>query len=192
MPTAIPSGMLCTVTARTNFAALVSFSFGKILSKIGRSPTPSSRPTVAGKNDSLPRFLLCSIDGMRSDHTDAATITPAEKPRSGFSSVGFIFCLKSNTHPAPSVVPIKGISIPINVIVSPFYTMMFFTFGYKKAVQINERLLNYIAKDFTSFLLFCVSCQCTHRVAIVRQANKDCACRFCRTIPEDSALFCFW
>ena len=139
MPTAMPSGMLCTVTARTNFAAFVSFSFGKITSTIGRSPTPSNRPTVAGKNDSLPKFSLCSIDGMSSDHTDAATITPAEKPRSGFSSEGFIFCLKNSTHPAPSVVPINGISIPINVIVSPFYTMIFFTFWYKRAV-LNERL----------------------------------------------------
>ena len=52
-----------------------------------------------------------------SDQTEAAIITPAAKPSKAFSTEGFIFFFKNSTHPAPRLVPIKGIIIPKVIII---------------------------------------------------------------------------
>ena len=86
-PTASPSGMLCTVIAASIFPCVVippdpplSRSAAASVSTI--SAPPAAMPTAAGKNDMLPQpsDSDCSIAGIMSDHTDAATIIPDAKP----------------------------------------------------------------------------------------------------------------
>ena len=93
-PTAIPSGMLWSVTASINLCRRPSFDLrpssasddmcwcGTTLSSISRNNIPNMKPVAAGTQLSLPRFADRSIAGIISDHTEAATITPAAKPKS--------------------------------------------------------------------------------------------------------------
>ena len=53
-----------------------------------------------------------SSEGISSDHTEAAIITPDAKPSSAFCSQDFICPFRKNTIAAPSVVPSMGISAP--------------------------------------------------------------------------------
>ena len=72
-------------------------------------------------------FPICSdisMEGMSSDHTEAAIITPDANPRSIFCTRGLISFFRKNTQAAPSVVPAKGIKIPRNVFI--FYHLLFF------------------------------------------------------------------
>ena len=70
------------------------------------------KPTAAGIKASFPADSHISIAGIRSDHTEAATMMPEANPRSIFWMTGLIsFCTK-NTQPAPMVVPRNGIKIP--------------------------------------------------------------------------------
>ena len=92
-PTDIPSGMLCSVTAETS--SVVRFQpdgtpsgssepawrCGRNVSSAMRNATPRRNPPAAGSQPGTPRFSACSIAGLRSDHTLAATMTPAAKPR---------------------------------------------------------------------------------------------------------------
>ena len=48
------------------------------------------------------------MDGMSSDHMDAAIITPAANPGRAFSTSGDILSFIRNTMAAPSVVPANG------------------------------------------------------------------------------------
>ena len=58
------------------------------------------------------------MDGISSDHTDAATITPDAKPSNVFCSRTDISPLMKNTKAEPSIVPSNGIRSPmINVVV---------------------------------------------------------------------------
>ena len=45
---------------------------------------PANSPPQAGTKASLPMEADRSIDGIRSDQTEAATMTPEAKPRSAF------------------------------------------------------------------------------------------------------------
>lgn len=75
----------------------------------------------------------CSIAGISRLQIDAATITPAAKPASERCTISLSDFFIKNTHAEPSVVPIKGISMPIKVsITSPS--------SYKKFVSCQ---LNY-------------------------------------------------
>ena len=69
---------------------------------------PAASPTAAGTNDSRPIPADISIAGTTSDHTDAATITPAASPSSSLFWRGGICPFSRNTHPAPSTVPSSG------------------------------------------------------------------------------------
>ncbi len=123
-PTDIPSGMLCSVTARTSivvFFKLTSGPSGCALSKCrcgtrlsspSRKRTPPKKPTAAGIHAIFPCSVVMSIAGINSDHTEAAIITPAANPRSIFSSFLFISFLIQKTIADPSVVPANGISNP--------------------------------------------------------------------------------
>ena len=83
-----------------------------------RNPIPSRNPTAAGSTLHLPLSATISIDGISSDHTDAATITPEAKPNNVFCSRGDISSRIRNTKAEPSIVPSSGISSPmINVVV---------------------------------------------------------------------------
>jgi hypothetical protein len=56
-----------------------------------------------------------SIDGIRSDHTDAATMTPDANPISAFRRVSDISRFIKKTNDEPNTVPRKGI---INAIIT--------------------------------------------------------------------------
>ena len=115
-PTAIPSGRLWMVTARASMVVRDSLLLGPsgppercrcgvIRSISNRNAKPPSRPIVAGHT--LPGVI--SIEGISSDHTEAATITPDAKPRRAFwSSAGISFRMK-NTKAEPNAVPANGI-----------------------------------------------------------------------------------
>ena len=62
-------------------------------------------------------FPVISIDGIKGDHTDAATITPATNPVSVFCNGGAKSFFMRKTHAEPSVVPKNGSNKPN---VSPF------------------------------------------------------------------------
>ena len=69
-------------------------------------------------------FSAISIDGIRSDQTDAAIITPAANPSNNFSNFGAICFFKKNTIAAPIEVPKKGIANIINsfiILYAPFH-----------------------------------------------------------------------
>ena len=73
---------------------------------------------AAGNTDHRPLSSTISIDGINSDHTDAATITPDAKPNNVFCSLADISPFMKNTKAEPSIVPSNGINRPIiNIII---------------------------------------------------------------------------
>ena len=96
MPTAIPSGILCSVTAsisirffpiaegRPSGRAEFVCRCGIRLSNSSMNPMPIRKPTTGSHAAVLPAASAMSIDGISSDHTEAAIITPAAKPRRRF------------------------------------------------------------------------------------------------------------
>ena len=82
-------------------------------------------PTAAGRNASLPIDPLISIAGIRRDHTEAATITPAANPSSDFWINGFNSFFTKNTQTAPRVVPIKGMISPKNTVINTPFCLLF-------------------------------------------------------------------
>ena len=76
---------------------------------------PSIMPTAAGIHANVPSPSDSSIAGIMSDHTDAATITPAAKPRSALVTRGATLWRVINTAEAPITVPINGARIISNV-----------------------------------------------------------------------------
>ena len=123
-PTAIPSGMLCSVTASTNMVERPKpvltpsgtdesiWMCGTTLSNSSNEKIPARKPTVAGTHPTPPLSTVMSIDGSRSDHTEAAIITPEANPNSSFCNHGAISRRSKNTIAAPSEVPKKGTRRP--------------------------------------------------------------------------------
>ncbi len=125
-PTAIPSGMLCRVTASTIIVVWPSLVFGPSAcslptcrwgirwSRASKNRTPIQNPTNAGKKAILPMGADCSMAGISRLQMEAATITPAAKPTSArCTRLPRDFFIQS-TQAAPSVVPKKGIKNPRN------------------------------------------------------------------------------
>ena len=123
-PTAIPSGMLCSVTASVSIAlrpsaqrgpsgqSLFRCRCGIRWSSSSKKPTPSQNPPAAGKNAHAPRAAAWSMAGISRLHTLAATITPAAKPVSARCTPSRRLRRSTNTQAAPSAVPAKGIISP--------------------------------------------------------------------------------
>ena len=86
-----------------------------------RNSIPRAKPTAAGRNASFPMDEDMSMAGIRSDQTEAATITPDAKPRSVFCTFSFSASLRRNTQAAPAVVPMNGINSPHIYAHFPFY-----------------------------------------------------------------------
>ena len=94
--TAIPSGMLWRVTAKTSIvdffqedlrpsgSSEFAWRWGIRISKPKRKRIPIIKPTAAGTHSINPWASLMEIDGKRSDQTEAATITPEAKPSKVF------------------------------------------------------------------------------------------------------------
>ena len=128
-PTAMPSGMLWMVTARSMSvlrwrfdlrpSGRVSFSprwrWGSRLSSSSRNRIPSQKPTNAGTQARRPMADDSSIAGTMRLQTDAATITPAANPVSARSTAWLSRPRMRKTMAAPAVVPASGIARPIIV-----------------------------------------------------------------------------
>ena len=134
-PTAMPSGILCSVTASTSMVvfcrrlwgpsafALFMCRWGITRSSTSRNSTPSQKPTTAGTKDHLPMSWACSMAGISRLQMEAATITPAAKPVSARCTRGLRDFFMKNTQAAPRAVPANGIRIPCitwDIIFSPF------------------------------------------------------------------------
>ena len=119
--------MLCSVIARKSIIVLLVFftddsgpsglfamacRCGVILSSRNRKPIPRKKPTRTGTTAIFPMSLFISAAGRRSDHTLAATITPAAKPKSKRWTESFILFFIKKTQAEPSVVPKNGIESP--------------------------------------------------------------------------------
>ena len=117
-PTAIPSGMLCNVTASIIinvfffFVDFISDNFSMKLLVISKKKTPVISPIVAGSHGIILASLDSSIAGNINDQMEAAIITPEAKPNSIFSFLVLFWFFMKNTIAEPRVVPIRGISIP--------------------------------------------------------------------------------
>ena len=95
-PTAMPSGRLCSATASTSILDLPRpqwqpsgqsesmCMWGMSVSSNSRKPMPARKPTAAGSQAMPPEASAISMDGISSDHTEAAIITPDAKPSSAF------------------------------------------------------------------------------------------------------------
>ena len=121
-PTAIPSGILCNVTA--NESIVVRFHCFLVLSPSGvvapvckwgikvssnnRNNMPNTIPAAAGIHVMLLFSALIYRLGMSKDHIDAATMTPDAKPKSSFRNQSLIAPRSRNTMAAPKVVPMNG------------------------------------------------------------------------------------
>ena len=123
MPTAMPSGRLCMVTARISlvvrFRPLRGPSslrskciWGMSMSSTSKNSMPARNPITAGRKARVPMPSLWDSAGCSRLKNDADTITPAANPvraRLSFSPISFC---KKNTQAAPRPVPMKGIMIP--------------------------------------------------------------------------------
>ena len=121
-PTAIPSGILCSVTASESIVVrfhcfLVLNPSGVVapackcgitVSSSSRNNMPNTNPAAAGIHVMLLFSALISRLGMSNDHIDAATMTPDANPKSSFRNQSLIAPRSRNTMAAPKVVPMNG------------------------------------------------------------------------------------
>ena len=115
-PTAMPSGILCSVTAKTIMVVRRSFEgrpsgsvlpmckWGKSWSSSIKNAPPKINPPPTGTSGLFPWVSAISMAGSSKDQTDAAIITPAAKPKKIFCVLSDISFLKKNTMPAPKTV----------------------------------------------------------------------------------------
>ena len=85
--------------------------WGRIWSIMSKKPIPIRNPTTAGTKPSFPMCSDISMDGIKSDQTEAATITPEANPSMIFCIFGGMDPFKKNTQAAPRVVPTMGTMI---------------------------------------------------------------------------------
>jgi hypothetical protein len=111
MPTAIPSGMLWRVTARTRRGVRrprwrkdSGVSWGSRASMASRKAMPRTDPPAAGTHPTMPMASASSMAGIRRLHMLAAIITPAANPRKIRWTVGSGRLRKKNTVAAPRAV----------------------------------------------------------------------------------------
>ena len=80
---------------------------------------PNKNPMAAGSTAHLPLSVSISIEGISSDHTDAATITPEAKPNNDFCTRADISSFIRKTNAEPNIVPNSGINSPmISVVIT--------------------------------------------------------------------------
>lgn len=78
-----------------------------------RNPTPKTNPPAAGNHPGIPDCSASSMAGIKRLHTEAATITPAAKPKNTRWIFLFISPRKKNTKAAPSIVIKKVNPVPV-------------------------------------------------------------------------------
>ena len=125
-PTAIPSGMLCSATARIIFIERGNRDFGPsdlvpstcwcgmIVSSNSKKQIPAIKPPRTGH--ALPKpSPACSNAGCSSDQKLAATITPEAKPSIVLFVRSEILLRNMSTVAAPIIVPKSGMLNPKNI-----------------------------------------------------------------------------
>lgn len=164
-PTAIPSGILWSVTASTIIVVFFNFDFipsglllskckcGIKLSKINKNTIPSKKPIAAGIQATFPCSSTIFIDGIIKDHIEAAIITPDANPKSSFSIFLFILFLIKNTIAAPRIVPTNGINNPVNNCINhiPFYYSLFSYYNF--SIQFNLVIVTYLIQTTFGFIV---------------------------------------
>ena len=131
-PTAMPSGMLCSVTASTSSVVRLKLvctpsaslepgcRWGIKASSTIRNNAPSAKPPAAGSHPGTPCSPAISMEGISRLHTLAAIITPAANPRNTRWNEGLISFLNRNTTAAPAAVIKKVKPVPSAASVSAF------------------------------------------------------------------------
>ncbi len=145
-PTAIPSGILCSVTAKTSIVVFLSFECtpstcsdalckcGTILSIKSKNATPSKKPILA----TIGEPCDCSMAGSNSDQTAALIITPLAKPKRAMFTEPLISFFKKNTHAEPRVVPKKGKRSPIARIIVIDEKKLFIILLYCSMIELEK------------------------------------------------------
>jgi hypothetical protein len=100
---------------------------------------PARKPTAAGST----RSPAMSIDGISSDHTLAATITPLAKPNSVFCILSVISFFMKKMKAEPSIVPSSGSCIPM---IMAFITLLFHTAKMHIYCQIGTPMVEMLAR----------------------------------------------
>ena len=120
----MPSGMLCNVTAnssrvvrrqeagRPSGLGASKCRWGSSWSSTRRKAAPRITPPAPTIHPGEPFCSASSMAGMSSPHTEAATITPAAKPRNTRWKLSLTDLRKKNTRDAPSVVIKKVKPVP--------------------------------------------------------------------------------
>ena len=94
------------------------------------------------------RSPAISIDGISSDHTLAATITPLANPSSVFYILSGISFFMKKTKAEPSIVPSSGSSIPM---IMAFITLLFHTAKMHIFCQIGVPINGYFAGELSLY-----------------------------------------
>ena len=98
--------------------------WGVSSSSKSKKPIPKRNPTAAGITDHTPPAFSSSIAGMRSDHTEAATITPEAKPNNDFWRRGDISSFIKKTKAAPNIVPSRGMRSPMANVITAYVLIL--------------------------------------------------------------------
>lgn len=177
--------MLCSVTAKTIIAVRLKFLLGPSVCSLptcrwgimwssrSKNNIPIQKPINAGRKDSLPMLSDCSIAGISRLQIDAATITPAAKPASERCTILLSDFFIKNTHAEPSVVQIKGISIPIKVsITSPSLYKKFVSCQLNYTTMIGIMIAEAEISLGLYHLLFCVGVYAAYIISVSINLQK--------------------
>ena len=173
-PTAMPSGMLCTVIANIsiNVPLLFVLFFEDVTASVKSIKiTPVKKPEIHGSHSGIDSFSARVQAGMSSDQTAAAVIIPAEKPvmTAFVPTVVFLFRPKRAVAAAPSEVPTNGSSIPAAISGKPIVISnhLFPIFLYMS----NRRFLCIcIAKTSGSIVFLPEKIFCPHGISLENSA----------------------
>ena len=123
-PTAMPSGILCRVTASTSIRVRrrevwpsrqwkdSGAKWGSRASMASKNAMPRADPPAAGSQPARCSSRAFSMEGMSRDHTLAASITPAAKPSITRCSPGELWRRNRKTTQAPRAVIPKVNPVP--------------------------------------------------------------------------------
>lgn len=118
IPTAMPSGILCIVTAKKNrklrfcLGVLNVLNLSNKKSVSNRKIPPNKNPKLATIHPCVPCACALSMAGNNKDQMLAAIITPEAKPNNTRSKLLLGGFFKNITNAEPMVVRIKGNIVP--------------------------------------------------------------------------------
>jgi hypothetical protein len=134
-----------------------------MLSNSSKKAMPARKPAAAGiQAAELPCSPAISIEGIKSDHTDAATITPEAKPSISFCKRGEIASFSKKTIAEPATVPAKGIINPNAISIATSFFLLYDSTAKTSSISSDNLPLqiqiydkkNGKAKQMPDFLVF--------------------------------------